>query len=93
MIDRECLAGNRNPHIRLSFGFQIPGPRAEDHLLSVLTEIEVMDQNGLLERFLLPSGQFAAGGFFVGIDKSWAARLGAARSTSSPSCRTSPSAC
>ncbi|MFI0769251.1 hypothetical protein ACH4TQ_30825 [Streptomyces sp. NPDC021218] len=39
----------------------------------MLTEIEVMNQHGLLERFLAPSGQLAAGGFDVGIDKSWAA--------------------
>lgn len=73
---------------------RILGSHVEGHLLSVLTEIEVMGRHGLLERFLVPSGQFATGGFFVGIDKSWADRFDIARiSTSSPSRRASPSAC
>jgi 2-polyprenyl-6-methoxyphenol hydroxylase-like FAD-dependent oxidoreductase len=37
--------------------------------------IEVMDQRGLLERFLALGKQFAVGGFFAGITKSWPDRL------------------
>ncbi|WP_200300989.1 rifampin monooxygenase [Streptomyces adelaidensis] len=37
--------------------------------------IEVMDQRGLLERFLPLGQQFAVGGFFAGIGKSWPDRL------------------
>ncbi len=37
--------------------------------------IELMDQRGLLERFLELGKQFAVGGFFAGIDKPWPERL------------------
>ncbi|GAA2417854.1 rifampin monooxygenase [Nonomuraea africana] len=37
--------------------------------------VEVMDQRGLLERFLALGRQFAVGGFFAGIDKPWPDRL------------------
>ncbi|HTF07559.1 MAG TPA: rifampin monooxygenase [Asanoa sp.] len=37
--------------------------------------IEVMDQRGLLERFLAHGKQIKAGGFFAGISKSWPERL------------------
>ncbi|MFG3498479.1 rifampin monooxygenase [Streptomyces sp. NPDC047928] len=37
--------------------------------------VEVMDQRGLLERFLALGRQFATGGFFAGIDKPWPERL------------------
>jgi 2-polyprenyl-6-methoxyphenol hydroxylase-like FAD-dependent oxidoreductase len=37
--------------------------------------IEVMDQRGLLERFLSHGEQFAVGGFFAGLAKSWPERL------------------
>ncbi|MFC5148792.1 rifampin monooxygenase [Streptomyces aureoversilis] len=37
--------------------------------------IEVMDQRGLLERFLAHGRQHAVGGFFAGIDKPWPDRL------------------
>ncbi|MGW4425117.1 rifampin monooxygenase [Streptosporangium sp. NPDC004631] len=37
--------------------------------------IEVMDQRGLLERFLALGRRFAVGGFFAGITKSWPDRL------------------
>ena len=37
--------------------------------------IEVMDQRGLLERFLAHGQQHAVGGFFAGIDKPWPDRL------------------
>ncbi|UCM87227.1 rifampin monooxygenase [Streptomyces marincola] len=33
--------------------------------------VEVMDQRGLLERFLAHGERFATGGFFAGIDKPW----------------------
>src|SRR5205823_13426715 len=33
--------------------------------------IEVMDQRGLLERFLAHGKKFEVGGFFAGIDKPW----------------------
>jgi 2-polyprenyl-6-methoxyphenol hydroxylase-like FAD-dependent oxidoreductase len=37
--------------------------------------IEVMDQRGLLERFLAHGRQYAVGGFFAAIDKPWPDRL------------------
>ena len=37
--------------------------------------IEVMDQRGLLERFLAHGRQFRIGGFFAGIGKAWPDRL------------------
>ncbi|MFE9773668.1 rifampin monooxygenase [Streptomyces sp. NPDC005931] len=37
--------------------------------------VEVMDQRGLLERFLAHGEKFAVGGFFAGIGTSWPARL------------------
>lgn len=40
--------------------------------------IEVMDQRGLLERFLAHGKRFEAGGFFAAIDKPWPARLDSA---------------
>lgn len=42
--------------------------------------IEVMDQRGLLERFLASGRQFTVGGFFAGITKSWPDRLDTAHS-------------
>ncbi len=42
--------------------------------------IEVMDQRGLLERFLALGKQYAVGGFFAGIDKPWPDRLDTAHS-------------
>ncbi|MEU5722682.1 rifampin monooxygenase [Micromonospora sp. NPDC047738] len=42
--------------------------------------IEVMDQRGLLERFLPLGQQFTVGGFFAGIGKSWPDRLDTAHS-------------
>ncbi|MBW8820972.1 MAG: FAD-dependent monooxygenase, partial [Streptomyces sp.] len=40
--------------------------------------IEVMDQRGLLERFLAHGKRFETGGFFAAIDKPWPARLDSA---------------
>ncbi|MCX2927552.1 rifampin monooxygenase [Streptomyces sp. NEAU-W12] len=37
--------------------------------------VEVMDQRGLLERFLARGRQYAVGGFFAAIDKGWPERL------------------
>ncbi|MGW7578151.1 rifampin monooxygenase [Streptomyces sp. NPDC054765] len=42
--------------------------------------VEVMDQRGLLDRFLAHGEQFAVGGFFAGIDKPWPDRLDTAHS-------------
>ncbi|MEU1372060.1 rifampin monooxygenase [Streptomyces triculaminicus] len=42
--------------------------------------VEVLDQRGLLERFLPLGKQYAVGGFFAGIDKPWPARLDTAHS-------------
>jgi 2-polyprenyl-6-methoxyphenol hydroxylase-like FAD-dependent oxidoreductase len=42
--------------------------------------IEVMDQRGLLERFLAQGKQSAVGGYFAGIAKSWPDRLDTAHS-------------
>ncbi|MGW7467868.1 rifampin monooxygenase [Streptomyces xantholiticus] len=42
--------------------------------------VEMMDQRGLLERFLPLGQQFAVGGFFAGIDKPWPDRLDTAHS-------------
>ncbi|WP_328751424.1 rifampin monooxygenase [Streptomyces sp. NBC_00285] len=40
--------------------------------------IEVMDQRGLLERFLAHGRQFTAGGYFAAIDKPWPGQLDSA---------------
>ncbi|MGW6731777.1 rifampin monooxygenase [Streptomyces sp. NPDC055013] len=40
-----------------------------------MRSIEVMDQRGLLERFLAHGRQYQVGGFFAGIDKPWPDRL------------------
>ena len=40
--------------------------------------IEVMDQRGLLERFLALGKQYRVGGFIAGIDKPWPERLDSA---------------
>ncbi|MFD4137620.1 rifampin monooxygenase [Streptomyces sp. NPDC058572] len=42
--------------------------------------IEVMDQRGLLERFLEHGKQFTVGGFFAGLGRSWPDRLDSAHS-------------
>jgi rifampicin monooxygenase len=42
--------------------------------------IEVMDQRGLLERFLALGKQFQLGGYFAGIDKPWPDRMDTAHS-------------
>ncbi|MFE5487139.1 rifampin monooxygenase [Streptomyces sp. NPDC056527] len=42
--------------------------------------IEVMDQRGLLERFLSLGKQVTAGGFFAGLSKTWPTRLDTAHS-------------
>jgi rifampicin monooxygenase len=42
--------------------------------------IEVLDQRGLLERFLAHGKQVVAGGFFAGITKAWPERLDTAHS-------------
>ena len=42
--------------------------------------IEVMDQRGLLERFLAHGRQSVLGGYFAGIDKPWPGRLDTAHS-------------
>jgi 2-polyprenyl-6-methoxyphenol hydroxylase-like FAD-dependent oxidoreductase len=42
--------------------------------------IEVMDQRGLLERFLAHGKQYRLGGYFAGIDKPWPERMDTAHS-------------
>jgi len=42
--------------------------------------IEVMDQRGLLERFLAAGKQFKLGGYFAGIDRPWPERMDTAHS-------------
>lgn len=42
--------------------------------------VEVLDQRGLLERFLALGQQYAVGGFFAGLDKPWPDRLDTAHS-------------
>jgi len=42
--------------------------------------VEVMDQRGLLERFLALGQQYRVGGFFAGLGKSWPDRLDTAHS-------------
>ncbi|MFE9940257.1 rifampin monooxygenase [Streptomyces hirsutus] len=42
--------------------------------------VEVLDQRGLLERFLALGTQYAVGGFFAAIDKGWPERLDTAHS-------------
>ena len=42
--------------------------------------IEVMDQRGLLDRFLAHGQKYALGGYFAGIDKPWPDRMDTAHS-------------
>jgi 2-polyprenyl-6-methoxyphenol hydroxylase-like FAD-dependent oxidoreductase len=42
--------------------------------------VEVMDQRGLLERFLAQGKKYALGGYFAGIDKPWPDRMDTAHS-------------
>jgi rifampicin monooxygenase len=42
--------------------------------------IEVMDQRGLLDRFLAHGQKYAVGGYFAGIDKPWPERMDTAHS-------------
>jgi hypothetical protein len=55
--------------------------------------VEVMDQRGLLERFLALGQQFAVGGFFAGITKPWPDRLNTAHPYVLAIRRPPPSAC
>ncbi len=41
---------------------------------------EIMDQRGLLDRFLALGEQFAVGGFFAGLGKAWPTQLDTAHS-------------
>ncbi|GAB3182936.1 rifampin monooxygenase [Streptomyces incanus] len=52
------------------------GPSGHARALGLhVRSVEVMDQRGLLERFLALGKQYAVGGFFAGIDKGWPERL------------------
>ena len=55
--------------------------------------VEVMDQRGLLERFLELGQQYPVGGFFAGINKPAPGRWTPHIRTSSASRRPSPTAC
>ncbi|MEV0301829.1 rifampin monooxygenase [Streptomyces prasinus] len=52
------------------------GPTGHARALGLhVRSVEVMDQRGLLERFLALGKRYAVGGFFAGIDKGWPERL------------------
>ncbi|MFI1017963.1 rifampin monooxygenase [Streptomyces sp. NPDC020965] len=56
-------------------------PRDQSRALGLhARSIEVLDQRGLLERFLSLGEKFAVGGFFAGIDEPWPDRLDTAHS-------------
>jgi 2-polyprenyl-6-methoxyphenol hydroxylase-like FAD-dependent oxidoreductase len=56
-------------------------PTGQSHARGLhVRSVEVMDQRGLLERFLALGEQFAVGGFFAGLGKSWPDRLDTAHS-------------
>ncbi len=58
-----------------------PEPTGQSRALGLhARSVEVMDQRGLLERFLALGEQFAVGGFFAGLGKSWPERLDTAHS-------------
>ena len=53
-----------------------PEPTGQVRALGLhVRTIEVMDQRGLLDRFLARGEQVVAGGFFAGIDRPWPERL------------------
>ncbi|MEV4481398.1 rifampin monooxygenase [Micromonospora coxensis] len=57
------------------------GPAAYVRALGLhARSVEVMDQRGLLERFLAHGRKYAVGGFFAGIEKPWPDRLDTAHS-------------
>jgi 2-polyprenyl-6-methoxyphenol hydroxylase-like FAD-dependent oxidoreductase len=54
-------------------------PPAQSRALGLhVRSIEIMDQRGLLDRFLAHGQQFRVGGFFAGIGKEWPERLDSA---------------
>jgi 2-polyprenyl-6-methoxyphenol hydroxylase-like FAD-dependent oxidoreductase len=56
-------------------------PTGQSRALGIhVRSIELMDQRGLLERFLPLGQKYATGGFFAGIGKSWPDRLDTAHS-------------
>ncbi|MEU6577616.1 rifampin monooxygenase [Streptomyces sp. NPDC046805] len=58
-----------------------PEPTAYVRALGLhVRSIEVMDQRGLLERFLAHGKKYAVGGFFAGLGKQWPDRLDTAHS-------------
>src|SRR5918996_35293 len=59
---------------------EVEPPRAVRALGLHVRSIEVMDQRGLLERFLARGKQYVLGGYFAAIDKPWPDRLDTAHS-------------
>ncbi|MER6916921.1 rifampin monooxygenase [Streptomyces sp. NPDC000594] len=58
-----------------------PTPTGQARALGLhVRSVEVLDQRGLLDRFLALGQQFAVGGFFAGIDRGWPERLDTAHS-------------
>ncbi|MFI9272037.1 rifampin monooxygenase [Kitasatospora sp. NPDC052896] len=76
------LAGELRLHgVRVLVLEKEPEPTGQSRALGMhVRSIEVMDQRGLLERFLALGKQVAAGGFFAGMLKRWPDRLDTAHS-------------
>ncbi|MGW7517330.1 rifampin monooxygenase [Streptomyces sp. NPDC054796] len=76
------LAGELRLHgVRVVVLEREPEPTGQSRALGLhVRSVEVMDQRGLLERFLPLGQRFATGGFFAGIDRPWPERLDTAHS-------------
>jgi rifampicin monooxygenase len=86
------VAGGGPTGVMLASELRLPGvhalvlekeaePTGQSHARGLhVRSVEVMDQRGLLERFLALGQQYAVGGFFAGITKRWSDRLDTAHS-------------
>ncbi|MGW2325990.1 rifampin monooxygenase [Streptomyces sp. NPDC001700] len=76
------LAGELRLHgVRVLVLEKLPEPTGQSRALGIhARSVEMMDQRGLLDRFLALGTRHAAGGFFAGIDKPWPERLDTAHS-------------
>jgi len=76
------LAGELRLHgVRVLVLEKLPEPTGQSRALGIhARSVELMDQRGLLDRFLALGTRYATGGFFAGIDKPWPERLDTAHS-------------